>query len=132
MKLNVLVELFSVCRMEATSSIPEWAMKGSFYSLTKTSEELSIVCEQKNVPTNIKQESNWRAMKVVGPLDFSLTGILASLAQPLAQAKISIFAISTFDTDFILVREANLLDAMKILSLAGHETNVTQADFLNN
>jgi len=76
---------------------------------------LSIVCDEKNLPAKIRAEKNWRALKIVGPLDFATTGILASLANPLTKAKISIFVISTFDTDYILVKNKNLEKTIEIL-----------------
>ena len=79
------------------------------------------MCKQSDVPEGVKCEKGWRCLKVEGPLDFGLTGILASLAQPLAEAKISIFAISTFDTDYILVKDENFKAAVLALSSAGHE-----------
>lgn len=106
----------AVCRLVSGAPIPLWATNDSFFSITKTDDELSIVCSENNVPKNIKSEKDWRAIKVEGPLDFSLTGILSSLVSPLAEAKISIFAISTYDTDYILVRDDNLKKAIKILS----------------
>jgi hypothetical protein len=94
-----------------------------FFSVTKTEDELSVVCEQASiplpVPSELKCEKDWRMLKVEGPLDFSLTGILSSLAGPLAAAKISIFAISTFDTDYILVKSENLSRACETLRHSG-------------
>ena len=114
--LSILKDNFAVCRLEANEQIPSWATKGLFYSVSKTSHELSIVCLEKEVPDYIKSEKGWRAIKVEGELDFSQTGILASLAAPLAEAKISIFAVSTFNTDYILVKNNNLEKAIKTLS----------------
>ena len=115
--LSVLPDQLAVCRLNADAQIPEWALNPAVLtSITRTRDELSIVCPQANVPAGIKTETGWKALKVEGPLDFSLTGILASLANPLAEAKISIFAISTFDTDYVLVKEENLAAAVKILS----------------
>ena len=113
--LRILPMKLAICRLENNAEIPRWATENSFFSISKTDEELSIVCNEKNVPEKIKSEKNWRAIKVEGPLDFSLTGILASLANPLAAAKISIFAISTFDTDYVLVKNENVEKAVKIL-----------------
>ena len=107
----------AVCRLEKDTRIPSWATDSPFFSISKTRDELSIVCSESSVPDNIKSEKKWKAFKVEGPLDFSLTGILASLASPLAEAKISIFAISTFDTDYILVKDENLEKAVKVLSM---------------
>ena len=98
-----------------------WATRGAFYSITQSNEELSIVCSQGDVPSGVHAERGWRALKVKGPLDFGLTGILASLASPLAQAGISIFAVSTFDTDYVLVKQETLGEATQVLSSSGHE-----------
>lgn len=106
----------AVCRLGNNARIPSWATDGTFFSISKTDDELSIVCSEDKVPDYIKSEKNWRAFKVMGPLDFSLTGILASLTNPLAETKISIFAISTFDTDYLLVKDDNLEKAVKVLS----------------
>jgi len=115
--LSILPETLAVCRLNQDSQIPEWTLENStFFAITKTREELSIVCEQALVPEDIKAEKDWRAFKVEGPLDFSLTGILADLSTPLAVASLSIFAISTFDTDYILVKSNNLDQATQILS----------------
>jgi len=88
-------------------------------SIVRTEDELSIVCEQHLVPAQIKAERNWRAFKVQGPLEFTQVGVLAALAQPLAQAGVSIFAISTFDTDYVLVKEQSLDQAVHVLRQSG-------------
>ncbi|MGZ3651497.1 MAG: ACT domain-containing protein [Bdellovibrionota bacterium] len=122
MKLTLLAETFSVCRLSAAAPIPEWALGSrGLLSLTRTAQELSLVCETRLVPAGIKAETDWRALAVAGVLDFSLTGILASLANPLAKAGISLFAVSTFDTDFILVKAMNLEAAIKALRAADFE-----------
>ena len=119
MKLCLLPNNFSVCRLSPTESLPIWATEGSFFSITKTDDELSVVCNQRNVPDSVKAEGGWRALQVEGPLDFALTGILASIAKPLADAKVSLFAISTFDTDYVLVKEQTLERATHALRAAG-------------
>ncbi len=116
LSLSIMPNKIAVCRMENDAQIPSWATDGSFFSISKTDDEISIVCSENNVPDNVESEKGWRSFKVEGPLDFSLTGILASLANPLAEAKISIFAISTFDTDYILIKDENLDEAVKVLS----------------
>ena len=121
MKLQILESTVSVCRLDAKAAIPDWALHSNFLSITRTTSELSIVCETGRVPHDIQMEQGWKIFKVEGILDFSLTGILASIANPLAQAKISIFAISTFDTDYILVKEENLDQAVEVLSISGFE-----------
>lgn len=119
MKLTLSPHVFAVCQLEASAEVPAWSLQGSFFSVSKSADELSIVCEQRNVPAHIKSEGDWRVFKVEGPLDFNLTGILASIAVPLAQAKVSIFAISTFDTDYVLVRGRDLDTANGSLKAAG-------------
>lgn len=109
--------LLAVVRLNTSSNIPLWAVEGKdFFSITKTQDELSIVCLEDKVPQDVKVEKGWRCLKVEGPLDFGLTGILSSLAQPLAEARISIFAISTFDTDYIMIKKENLQKTVAILA----------------
>jgi hypothetical protein len=114
--LTVMSIALAVVRLNTASNIPLWATEGEdFFSITRTSDELSVVCLEDKVPPDVKVEKGWRCLKVEGPLDFGLTGILSSLAQPLAEAKISIFAISTFDTDYIMIKKENLQKAIEIL-----------------
>ncbi len=118
--LTLLPEQLAVCRLPSSALIPAWAMIGSFFTLTRTDEELSIVCPAARVPEEVTCEPGWRALKVAGPLDFALTGVLAALATPLAQAGISLFALSTYDTDYLLVKEERLTQAISALQAAGH------------
>lgn len=118
--MTLLKEKYGVCRLEKNSAIPEWALIGDFFSITKTTDELSIVCLEENIPNDIKCEKDWRILKVAGPLDFGLVGILSSISLVLALKKISIFAISTYDTDYILVKEENLEIAVLSLKEAGY------------
>ena len=122
MKIYTQDTLFAVVRLDAGEAIPDWAWKGTFCSITRTNVELSIVCEESLVPAVVANvERGFRALAVEGPLDFSLTGILAAIASPLAAAGISLFAISTFDTDYVLVRAGRLDDALGALRAAGWE-----------
>ena len=109
-------ETLAICRLARGADIPDWALTGDFCSITRTSEELSIVCPEAQVTPGIKHEGGWKALRVKGPLDFSLTGVLARLTKPLAENEISIFALSTYDTDYLLVRQADLTRALKTLS----------------
>jgi hypothetical protein len=118
--LSVLPDQFAVCRLSPSADIPAWPQNEEFYSITRSRDELSIVCLSKDAPENIRAERDWRALKVRGPLDFSLTGILAAIIDPLSEAKIPIFAISTYDTDYILIREDSLSQVVAILSEEGH------------
>jgi hypothetical protein len=120
MKLTQLPEKLAVCRLAPDEDIPHWAHSKSFLSITRTADELSIVCPEALVPSYIHDERNWIAFKVEGPLDFSLTGVLAALATPLAAGGVPIFTISTFDTDYILVKEQNVPLARKLLETYGH------------
>ncbi len=117
--LSILPDPLAICRLSPAQDVPEWAMLGEFVSITHAADELSIVCAEENVPSDVKADRGWRALKVEGPLDLALTGVLASLANPLAEAKINIFAISTFDTDYLLVKGYNLKRACDILQQAG-------------
>ncbi|NDG83499.1 MAG: ACT domain-containing protein [Proteobacteria bacterium] len=120
LSLRRVPEVFSICKLPAGSPVPAWATAGSFWSITGTADELSIVCESVRVPAGVTSNPNWRALMVQGPLDFSLTGILSALAAPLATAGISIFAVSTFDTDSLLVKELDYERAISILISSGH------------
>ena len=118
--LRVQPETLAVCRLDADAALPGWAMRGSFSALTRTADELSVICPQVNVPPDITCEPDWRALKVEGQLDFSMVGVLAGISGALAGARISLFAVSTFDTDYILVKEIDLPGAVSALRLAGY------------
>ena len=120
MNLTILSDSLAICRLNPDIDVPEWAMIGEFVSITHTADELSIVCAEQYVPSDVKADRDWRVLKVEGPLDLALTGILASLANPLAEAQINIFAVSTFDTDYLLVKGYNLDRACEVLRQAGH------------
>src|SRR5215208_5025568 len=100
--LSIFEGSFAVCRLGARAMIPHWALDEPFFSITRTPDELSIVCRERTVPPGETCEKGWHCLKVQGPLDFSMTGVMASLAAPLAEAAISIFTVSTFDTDYLL------------------------------
>lgn len=121
MKLVVLKDEFAVVRLDATDPTPAWSSQGSISSVTRTAEELSVVCAAAGVPANVQAQRGWRCLRVVGRLDFSLTGVLAAIAGPLAAAKVSMFAVSTYDTDYFLVSEHSLAAAIECLVAAGHE-----------
>jgi len=118
--LSVLESVLGICRLDKNSGIPSWAQESNFFSVTRTSGELSVVCQESNIPADIRAERGWSCLKIEGPLDFELTGILAKLSKVLDDCGISIFAISTYDTDYVLVREKDLNNAVKALSQAGY------------
>jgi len=112
---------FAVCRLPPHEPVPTWvSTAGEFTSVSRTREELSIVCAEDAVPPGIQCANGWRILEVQGPLEFAQTGILAALATPLADAGVSIFAVSTYDTDYVLVEERQLDSALRALTAAGH------------
>jgi hypothetical protein len=117
--LSILPELFAVCRLAPDAPVPAWAA-GPFVSITRTPDELSAVCPAASVPNDIRCERGWRCLRVAGPLDLAQVGVLASLVVPLAEAGGSVFVVSTFDTDYLLVREADLVAAVEALRRHGH------------
>jgi hypothetical protein len=119
-ELTVLPGFFAMVRLAADAPLPLWALRGDFFSITRTSEELSIVCGEDRVPSGLTAETGWRALKVQGSIALSEIGVLAGLAAPLADAKVRLFAISTFDTDYLLVRGKKLDAAIAALRSAGH------------
>lgn len=111
----------AVCRLGPEEPVPPWATARAFWSVTRTARELSIVCEEALAPASVRAERGFRAIVIEGPLDFSWIGILASLAGPLAEGGVSMLALSTYDTDYLLVREESLGRARDVLAAAGHE-----------
>jgi uncharacterized protein len=122
--LDVLPGAYVICRWPPGASLPDWVHQGAFVSMTRTPTEVSTVCAADAVPAGTVCEGPWRLFAVRGPLDFALTGLLASLASPLAAAAISMFAISTYDTDYLLVRGGDVERASEVLKKAGHRVFV--------
>jgi hypothetical protein len=125
-KFRVLGEQLAVCRLPFEASVPAWVLEGGFFCVMRTRDELSIVCREDactadRVPDGAPVERGWVALKLEGPFPFSMTGVLASFVQPLADAEIPIFAISTFDTDYVLIKRQDLERAVAALGAAKHE-----------
>src|ERR1700730_15262265 len=118
--LTLLSERFAISRLAADASVPDWAMRGSFFSVTRTGDELSVVSEISQVPVGVESQPGWRVLKVRGPFVLSEIGVLAALAAPLAEAKISLFGVSTFDTDYLLLEYETFPAAIAALERAGH------------
>ncbi|RME51436.1 MAG: ACT domain-containing protein [Caldilineae bacterium] len=118
--LCILEEPYVVCRLPADAPLPTWAADSPFLSITRTGDELSLVCAERYMVPGVQAERGWRVLQVAGPLDFGLIGVIARLADTLAAAKVSVFVISTYDTDYILVKEDRLTDAVRALEGAGH------------
>ena len=119
-KLSVLEDIFTIHRFSPSHEIPNQVYKSEFHTISKTEDELSIVCSSSIQLNSEKSETGWSCIKVVGPLGFSLIGILARISSILAEAEISIFAISTFNTDYILVKSEKLPLATEVLLASGH------------
>jgi hypothetical protein len=119
-QLTTLDELYAIVRLDPDARVPEWAYDGTFWSVTRSESELSIVCRQDDVPQGASAERGWIAFVLAGPLDFTLTGVVASLCSPLADARVPIFVLSTFETDYLLVREPDLARSIDALRDAGH------------
>lgn len=118
-RFRVLPDLYAVSRLGPHSPLPPWAA-GPFVNVTSTDDELSIICPAAGVPVGVHAERDWRVLKLVGPFPFTATGVLASLATPLAHAGISLLSIATYDTDYLLVKSEALNDAVAVLIAAGH------------
>jgi uncharacterized protein len=118
-RFRALPGLYAVCRLSPDAPVPGWAA-GPFVNLTLTDDELAIICPAENVPAGVRAERDWRVLKLVGPFPFTATGVLASLATPLARAGISLLSIATYDTDYFLVKSDVFDDAVAVLTAAGH------------
>jgi putative acetyltransferase len=120
LRLLVVEGTFAVCKLPADSALPAWVLAGSFFSITRTAEELSVVCDEAAVPDGVTCERGWRAVRVAGAMPFTLVGVLVSLTAPVAAAGIGVFAFSTFDTDYLLVKASDFANALSALRAAGH------------
>jgi hypothetical protein len=120
LSLSILPDRLAICRLPPESAFPEPPAGGGLWSVTRTADELSLVLPEPARHPDWKAETGWRTFRVDGKLDFGLTGVLASLTDPLAAAGVSLFAISTYDTDYVLVRERDLERAAAALAAAGH------------
>lgn len=120
LRISILPSFLAVCRLSADAEVPQW-VRGAFTSVTRTRDELSLICDDDAVPEDVQAERGWRALKVEGPIPFEVTGVAAALVSPLAVARISVFLLATFDTDYLLLKE-NVFDrAVGILRTRGHE-----------
>ena len=122
--LELLPGRYAVCRLGAGDALPPWATSpvGSLLSITRTAEELSIVCEELRLPADVpRAERGWRAFRILGPIPFDEVGVVAGVTAPLAAAGVPVFVVSTFDTDYLLVPEPRLAAARVALEAAGYE-----------
>ncbi len=119
--LHLLAETFTINKLPQFAEIPSILSQGEMCFMTRTDEELSVICPDYMAPNNVQQELGWRCLKVEGAMKLGETGVLASVAQPLADASIPMLAFSTFNTDYVFVMEENLVNAVQALQKAGHE-----------
>jgi hypothetical protein len=119
-RISLLAPTMAICKLGPDADLPAWAVRDPFFAATRTEEELSIVCPEKAVPGPVFCDKGWRCLKIEGPFDLAETGVLCAFARPLAEAKISIFALSTFNTDYLLVQEKDLDRTLQVLSQEGH------------
>jgi hypothetical protein len=118
--VEVLPAELAICRLEPGEQVPAWA-RGGLVATVRTGDEYSVVCDAEEMPEGIDCSKGWRALRVAGTLDLSLTGVLARLLAPLAEEEVPIFAVSSFDTDYVLVPSTRLDDARQALARAGHD-----------
>ena len=123
MTLTLIPGRLSICRLDPDLPLPAWAIRAPVWSITRTEDELSVVAPEESVPDGVRRDEGWRALQVEGPLDLSLTGVLASVAEPLAEARIPLFAISTYDTDLVLIRNQDARAAVEALRRRGHRVS---------
>jgi hypothetical protein len=112
---------FAICQLNRKAKIPDWAFAGEFFFISRTPDELSIICYERYVPSETQFMAGWRGLKIEGPFDFNEIGVLAAITAPLAQAHISLLTFSTYDTDYILLQESQFDGALITLEAAGHE-----------
>jgi len=121
LSFTILPDLFAICKLAARENLPSWAFRGGFSSVTQTPEELSIVCPQNLVPAGVEATKGWKSLKIEAKLDFEMVGIVSSITSSMAEAGISIFAVSTFNTDYFFIKEEDLGSGVAALRKAGHE-----------
>jgi uncharacterized protein len=121
MDLHPIPGRLAIARLNAAEGIPDWAQQvGPLVSITRDEDELSVVCPEEWVPDSVQRSAGWFCLKVTGPLDLAAVGILAALVDPLRDKGISVFALSTYDTDCLLLPESQRNDAIRALEAAGH------------
>lgn len=123
MRLWVMPGRFAIAQLAADAAVPAWASEGAFSCVARTPEELSVIVSESAVPPNVRAERDWVCVAVVGPLPFETTGIVAGLAQTLAEAEIPILTLSTYHTDYVLIRSQALERSLEALRAAGHEVS---------
>ena len=121
LKFRLLSCPYAIVRLAPNAQVPDWALKGDFTSVTRTLDELSIVCATENLPADVQSSHRWICLRLEGPFPFSQTGVLLSFIEPLSTNGIPIFAVSTYDTDYVLIQEEFTSASLNVLQEAGHE-----------
>lgn len=124
--LSLFEKEYAICRLDKNTPIPEWATGGEFFSVARTPDELSVVCEQPAVPPGIDHEGGWRCLKIESPFEFDLTGMISSIAVPLAEEQVGMFVVATQDSDYILVRQTDLDRSISLLEQSGYRVDSYQ------
>jgi len=119
--LKILPDRMAVCRFEPSAPLPGWIDQPGFYSITRTAEELSVVCNEEHVSPGTQSEAGWRCFQLLGPFTFSEIGIISSLTQPLSESGVCVFVISTFDTDYLMVKDKDLAKTIDTLTVQRHQ-----------
>ena len=122
MKLRLLDATFAVCRLPRTTILPDW-IDGEFAMFSVEETCSTVVCETRSVPRDVERDDGWRGIKVIGPLDFSLVGVISRLTSELAKREIPVFVTSTFDTDYVLIKSEHIDSAVQALKNVGYEFN---------
>ena len=120
LKLTLLKNKYAICSLPKDALIPDWALTQSLISITRTDKELTIVCRQDIISSELQSDLNWRCFRIDGSFDLDQIGVISSISSPLADAGISIYVISTYDTDYFLVKEEKLNQALSVLSNSNH------------
>lgn len=120
LRLVLMSDPLAICRLAPDAGLPAWALEAPYWSVTKTPNEISVVCPEDVVPPHVAASRGWRALRFEGPLPLDQTGILASVIGPLARARVSVFAVGTYDTDYVLIPSAQRVGAIAALESAGH------------
>ena len=118
--LKILPQTYAIARLEPTAAMPDWADGAGFVSISRTDDELSIVCPEERMPDEVRKDAGWSCLKLLGPFAFGETGIVLSVIRPLSENGIGIFVVSTFDGDHLLVKTDDLEKARALLTEAGH------------
>lgn len=128
--LELFPDKLAICRSDQNAALPDIGQISGYYALIQTPNETTLICPEKSAPEFLLKDSGWRALEVQGPLEFNMIGVLSELAGCLARASVSIFVISTYDTDTILVKDQMLANAVQALISDGHQVVERSSDLL--